>query len=151
MSLARAFQRCRSSSSDLVGQRAEPSFTSTGGHLASDNSNSCDVNNLLKNSGSEMRWESRGKNWGTNFKFQKAKAIISLIFPLWSGERLDVLGSLENAGVDWLVFRSLLKLKKVVKFSTAVKILKNQATCWLFRILHLLALPDVCAVLQVTY
>ena len=69
-----------------------------------------------------MRWESRGKNWGTNFKFQKAKAIISLIFPLWSGERLDVLGSLENAGVDWLVFRSLLKLKKVVKFSTAVLI-----------------------------
>ena len=69
-----------------------------------------------------MRWESRGKNWGTNFKFQKAKAIISLIFSLWSGERLDVLGSLENAGVDWLVFRSLLKLKKVVKFSTAVLI-----------------------------
>ena len=33
-----------------------------------------------------------------------------------------MLGSLENAGVDWLVFRSLLKLKKVVKFSTAVLI-----------------------------
>ena len=67
-----------------------------------------------------------------------------------------MLGSLENAGVDWLVFRSLLKLKKVVKFSTAVLIVillrvKNQATCLLFRILHLLALPDVCAVLQVTY
>ena len=72
-----------------------------------------------------MRWESRGKNWGTNFKFQNVKAIISLIFPLWSGERLDVLGSLENAGVDWLVFRSLLKLKKVVKFSTAVLIVQN--------------------------
>ena len=36
-----------------------------------------------------------------------------------------MLGSLENAGVDWLVFRSLLKLKKVVKFSTAVLIVQN--------------------------
>ena len=78
--------------------------------------------NPLKNSGTahkviEMRWESRGENLNLLDNICHSLhtfLIINIInhghlgcqsHPQLLGERLDVLGSLENAGIDWLVFR----------------------------------------------
>ena len=52
-----------------------------------------------------MRWESRGER-------ELNEQVIEINFfdlfiktSLQSGERVDVLGRLENAGIDWLVYR----------------------------------------------
>ena len=110
---------------------------------------------------SKMRWESRGENLNLLDNICHSHHTFPVphqnyhghlgchSHPQLLGERLDVLGSLENAGIDWLVFRS--KDWTLLKSQLRMKIMKWKTWCLLFRILHLLALPDVCAVLQVSF